>query len=135
MRRGNLPDGAHDKATWNVETAATPELREIVRRGYIEKCFFRGISWNAYFKIVSLCKLPRNVHHILSELFHEIWKFWKSIFRIFSIVKDFSIKFVFILDWFFYYQWRLQKLSGFSWYFILNNLKVDWSSLFRIMNE
>ena len=51
-----------------------------------------------YFTIVSLCKLPRNVHDILFEAFHEISKFWKSIFRIFSIVKDFPIEFVFMLD-------------------------------------
>ena len=32
------------------------------------------------------------------EAFREIWKFWKSIFRIFSTVKDFPIEFVFMLD-------------------------------------
>ena len=66
-------------------------------QGYTVKYFFQSISWNTYFTIVSLCKLPRNVHYILFEAFHEIWKFWKSIFRIFSIVKDFPIEFVFML--------------------------------------
>ena len=31
----------------------------------------------------------RYVHDIFFEDFHEIWNFWKSIFGIFSIVKDF----------------------------------------------
>ena len=45
--------------------------------------FLWGHFMNTYFTIVfSLCKLPRNVHNILFEHFHEIWKFWKSIFRI-----------------------------------------------------
>ena len=35
------------------------------------KYFFQTISWNAYLTIVSLCKLPRNVHDILFETFHE----------------------------------------------------------------
>ena len=61
-----------------------------LRRGYTVKYFFQSISWNMYFTIVSLCKLPRNAH--------EIWKFWKLIFRIFSIVKYFPIEFVFMLD-------------------------------------
>ena len=70
-----------------------------LRRGYTVKYFFQSISWNTYFTIVfSLCKLPGNVHYILFETFHEIWKFWKSIFRIFSIVKDFPIEFVFMFD-------------------------------------
>ena len=36
------------------------------------KYFFQTISSNAYFTIVSLCKLPRNVHDMLFEAFHEI---------------------------------------------------------------
>ena len=70
------------------------------RRGYTVKYFFRSISWNTYFTIVLLCKLPRNVYVILFEAFHEIWKFCKSIFRTFSIVKDFPIEFVFMFDQF-----------------------------------
>ena len=69
-----------------------------LRQGYSVKCFFRSISWNAYFTIVLSCKLPINVHDILFEAFHEIWKFWKSIFRILFIVIDFCIEFVFMLD-------------------------------------
>ena len=64
----------------------------------------QDILWNvsfrlfhAYFTIVSLCKLQKNVQDTLFEPFHEISKFWKSIFRIFSMVKDFSIEFVFML--------------------------------------
>ena len=60
---------------------------------------------------VSLCKLPRNVHDIFFEAFHEIWKFWKLIFRIFSIVKDFPAEFVSMLDQFFCHQWRLQNVN------------------------
>ena len=43
-----------------------------LRRGNTVKYFFQIISWNVYFTIVSLCKLPRNVHDILFETFHEI---------------------------------------------------------------
>ena len=59
--------------------------------------FLSEDSWNTYFTIVSLCKRPINIHDVLFEAFHEIRKFWKSIFRIFSIVKDFPIEFVFML--------------------------------------
>ena len=55
---------------------------------FFMKYFFQTISWNAYFTIVPLCNLPRNVHDILFETFHQIEKFWKSIFRIFSIMKE-----------------------------------------------
>ena len=34
--------------------------------------FLSGHFMNTYFAIVSLCKLPRNVHDILFETFHEI---------------------------------------------------------------
>ena len=78
---------------------------KLLKPGYSVKYFSQSISWNTYFMIVSLCKLPINVHDIIFEAFHEIWKFWKSkIFRIFSIVKDFPIEFVFMLDEFFCYQ-------------------------------
>ena len=40
-----------------------------VRRGYTVKYFFQSISWNTYFTIVSLCKLPRNVYDILLKPF------------------------------------------------------------------
>ena len=114
---------------------------------YTVKYFFQSISWNTYFTIVSLCKLPRNVHDILFEAFHEIWKFWKLIFRIFSIVKDFPIEFVFML------------INSFVINDVCKNLKenvnikvkskhkvvfrtlywrnwtIDSSSFFRIMNE
>ena len=53
------------------------------RREYtVNTYFLQNISWNTYLAIVSLCKLPRNVHDALFEIFHELWKFWKSIFRI-----------------------------------------------------
>ena len=68
------------------------------RRGYSVKYFFQTISWNAYFTIFSLCKLPRNVHDTLFDIFHRIQKFWKSIFRIFSIIKYFTTEFVSMLD-------------------------------------
>ena len=71
---------------------------EMLRQGYTVKYFFQSISSNTYFTIVSSCKLPRNIHDILFEVLHEISKFWKSIFRILSIVKDFPIEFVFMLD-------------------------------------
>ena len=82
------------------------------------KYFFRNISWNTYLTIFSLCKLPRNVHDILFERFHEIWKFWKSIFRIFSIMKHFTIEFVSMLDKLFCYQWRLQKFKRKCKYYV-----------------
>ena len=44
----------------------------LIRRGYTVKYFFQTTSWNAYSTIISLCKLPRNVHDILFETFHEI---------------------------------------------------------------
>ena len=65
------------------------EWRSALWREYTAKYFFQNISWNTYLAIVSLCKLPRNVHDKLFETFHEIWKFWKSIFRIFSIMNLF----------------------------------------------
>ena len=36
------------------------------------KYFFQTISLNAYFTIVLLCKVLRNVYDILFETFHEI---------------------------------------------------------------
>ena len=44
----------------------------LIRRGYTVKYFFQTTSWNAYSTIISLCKLPRNVHDVLFETFHEI---------------------------------------------------------------
>ena len=52
---------------------------EIFLLDYFMKCVLRDVS---------LCKLARNVHDIL----------FKSIFRIFSIMKDFTIEFVSMLD-------------------------------------
>ena len=49
------------------------------------------LSKNFMRYVVSLCKLLRNAYGILFEAFHEIWKFWKLIFRIFSSVKNFSM--------------------------------------------
>ena len=49
------------------------------------------LSKNFMRYVVSLCKLLRNAYDILFEAFHEIWKFWKLIFRIFSSVKNFSM--------------------------------------------
>ena len=72
-------------------------IKYLIRWGYTVKYSFQSISWNVYFMIVSLPKLPINVHDILFEAFHEIWEFWKSIFRIFSFVKDLPIEFVFML--------------------------------------
>ena len=73
-------------------------LWNFLRWEYTVKYFFQSISWKMYFTLISLCKLPTNIHDVIFEGFHEIWKFWKSIFRIFSIVKDFPIEFVFMLD-------------------------------------
>ena len=47
------------------------------------------LSKNFMRYLVSLCKLLRNAYDILFEAFHEIWKFWKLIFRIFSSWKTF----------------------------------------------
>ena len=101
----------------------------IIRRGYNVKYFFHSISWNAYFTIVLLFKLPRNVHDTLFEPFHEIWKFWKSIFRIFSIMKDFSTEFVFMLDYFFYCKWCVRKFKEKCKQKVKSKLKV----VFRIL--
>ena len=84
--------------SWNWYETCKKEASANYRRGYTMKYFFQSISWNTHSTIVSLWKLPRNVHDILFEFCHEIWKFWKLIFRIFSIVKDFAIEFVFMLD-------------------------------------
>ena len=89
------------------------------------KYFFQSISWNAYFRIVSLCKLLRNNHGILFEAFHEIRKFWKSIFRIFYTVKDFPIEFVFMLYQFFYYQRRLKVKSKYDWFMNEKDFNLD----------
>ena len=91
-----------------------------------------------YFTIVSLCKLPRNVHDILFEAFHEISKFWKSIFRIFSIVKDFPIEFVFMLDSFIINNVckilkenvNKSKKQTYNLFYIKKNWKIGWSSSF-----
>ena len=111
VKRGVLKNFANSQENTCARVHFLIKL-QVLRQGYTVKCFFQGISWNTYFTIISLCKLPRNVHDILFESFHEIGKFLKSIFRIFSIVKDFPIKFVFMLDKFFYYQWRLRKFKG-----------------------
>ena len=110
------------------------------------KYFFQSISWNTYFTIVLLCKLPINMHDILFEAFHEIWKFWKSISRIFSIVKVFLIEFAFMYDCFVindvcknlkeHVNIKVKSkhkvvFRTLHW----QNRKVDWSSIFRIMNE
>ena len=100
VKRGVLKNFANSQENTCARVHFLIKL-QVLRQGYTVKCFFQGISWNTYFTIISLCKLPRNVHDILFESFHEIWKFWKPIFRIFSIVKDsedFSIEFVFMLD-------------------------------------
>ena len=70
---------------WNQKKQFSWNLKVVLKPGYTVKYFFQSIS----------CKLPRNVHDIYFEAFHEIRKFWKPIFRIFSIVKDFPIEFVF----------------------------------------
>ena len=44
----------------------------VLRWGYNVKYFFQSISWNTYFTIVSLCKLPRTVHETLFEVFHGL---------------------------------------------------------------
>ena len=51
-------------------------------------CDFQSISWNRYFTIFSLCKLPRNVHDVYFVAFHETWK---SILRIFPFVNTFLL--------------------------------------------
>ena len=51
-------------------------------------CDFQSISWNKYFTIFSLCKLPRNVHDVYFVAFHETWK---SILRIFPFVNTFLL--------------------------------------------
>ena len=51
---------------------------------YTVKYLFLAISWNTYFT-VSLCKLPRNVHDILFETFHEIYKNSENRFSEFSL--------------------------------------------------
>ena len=68
--------------TVSVVRLSFVEWRSASWREYTAKYFFQNISWNTYLAIVSLCKLPRNVHDALFEIFHELWKFWKSIFRI-----------------------------------------------------
>ena len=98
--------------------------------------------------VVLLCKLPRNVHVILFEAFHEIWKFCKSIFRTFSIVKDFPIEFVFMFDQFSFVindvcknlkqNVNIKVKSKHKVVFrtlYWKNWKIDSSSFFRIMNE
>ena len=59
------------------------------------KYFFQTISSNAYFTIVSLCKLPRNVHDIY--FLRHFMKYINSEnrFSIFSIMK--TIEFVSML--------------------------------------
>ena len=110
------------------------------------KYFFQSISGNTYFTIVLLCKLPINIHDILFEAFHEIWKFWKSISRIFYIVKVFLIEFVFMYDCFVINDVcknlkenvNIKVKSKHKVVFRTlhwQNRKVDWSSIFRIMNE
>ena len=87
-------------------------MQQIYRRTTVSKCDFNKVSkgedslWNVSSRAFHemrisrfhRVKLPGNVQDILSQPFHEIWKFWKSIFRIFCTVKDFSVEFVFMLD-------------------------------------
>ena len=118
-----------------------------LRRGYTVKYFFQSISWNTYFTIVLLCKLPINVHDIHFEAFQK----YKNSENRFS---EFSV------------SWKTFLLNLFSFLinsFVVNdvcknlkknvnikvkskhkvvfrtlywkNWKIDWSTFFRIMNE
>ena len=129
-----------------LKISFTEMIQGSLRRGYTVKYFFQSISWNTNFTIVSLSKLPRNVNDIFFGAFHEIWKFWKSIFRFFSIVKDFPIEFAFMLDYFVINDVcknlkenvNIKVKSKHKVVFrtlYWKNWKTDSSSFFRIMNE
>ena len=118
-------------------------MQQIYRRTTVSKCNFnkvskgedslRNVSFRAFHEMrisrFHRVKLPGKVQDILSQPFHEIWIFWKSIFRISCTVKDFSIEFVFMLDWFFYCQWCLWKFKGKCKHEVKSKLK----EVFRIL--
>ena len=74
--------------SWTVSAVVIMEINKIMgiamsissteplRRGYTVKYFFQTISWNA---LVSLYKLPRNVHDILFETFSGFSLSWKTL--------------------------------------------------------
>ena len=74
----------HECNTSETRVTATAQKCSL-RRGYTVKYFFQNISWNAYFTLVSLCKLPRNVYDFFLKPFMK-YKNFENRFSEFSLL-------------------------------------------------
>ena len=93
------------------------------------KYFFQSISWNAYFTIISLCKLPRNfmIYFLKAFMKYEKSENWFSEFslllktfllNLFScLTNSFNVNGVFKnlkekvnIKWFFVFEWWMKRI-------------------------
>ena len=123
--------------SWNVSKSISWTFLGSLHNETV-KYVFHEIARKKYFSVGNFMKYV--FHEMFMIYFLNPFMKWKSI----------SIEFVFMLDQFFYYQWRLRKckekckhkikgrlkevfrILGISYFWIW---KIDWSSIFRIMNE